>query len=250
MKVNLCNLKGVSCKGFCASENYKNECAILEKGKFMSEEKSNFKKLSELDLNSKVEVKGNGYNAQKYLSWSFAWSEFLKVYPLATYEVVKNENGLPYFADPSGAMVYVKVNNGQDLIHEMWLPVMNGMNKAMKSEPYTYTTRKGETTVEAYTMFDINKTVMRCLTKCLAMFGLGIYIYNGEDVPTVEQEPLSSEKVSEIRQGLKEVGKNERLYLDFYKVDSLTKLTELQYLKVIESINKNKEKAKNEESSS
>lgn len=53
----------------------------------------------------------------------------------------------------------------------------------MKHEAYTYTTKYGSKTVEAATMFDINKTLMRCLTKNLAMFGLGIYIYAGEDLP-------------------------------------------------------------------
>ena len=32
-------------------------------------------------------------------------------------------------------------------------------------------------------MFDVNKTIMRCLVKNLAMFGLGLYIYAGEDLP-------------------------------------------------------------------
>ena len=59
----------------------------------------------------------------------------------------------------------------------------------------TYTTRYGEKTVEAASMFDINKTIMRCLTKNLAMFGLGHYIYAGEDIPeskpqVVEAKPL------------------------------------------------------------
>ena len=152
----------------------------------------NFKKLLSLNLNAKTDVKGQGKNALKYLSWSEAWTEFVKVYPDAVYEIVKNENGLPYFADETGAMVYTKVTaNG--LTHEMWLPVMDGANKAMKKEPYTYQVNEyvnGAKTghmidkkVEAYTMFDINKTIMRCLTKCLAMFGLGLYIYNNEDMP-------------------------------------------------------------------
>ena len=65
----------------------------------------------------------------------------------------------------------------------MWLPVMDGANKAMRKEGYSYTTRYGEKQVAAATMFDINKTLMRCLVKNLAMFGMGIYIYAGEDLP-------------------------------------------------------------------
>ena len=54
----------------------------------------------------------------------------------------------------------------------------------------TYTTRYGDKTVEAASMFDINKTIMRCLTKNLAMFGLGHYIYAGEDLPETQPEPV------------------------------------------------------------
>ena len=59
----------------------------------------------------------------------------------------------------------------------------------MKAAPYEYTTKFGKKTVEAATMFDINKTIMRCLTKNLAMFGLGLYIYAGEDLPESEDAP-------------------------------------------------------------
>jgi DNA-directed RNA polymerase subunit RPC12/RpoP len=60
---------------------------------------------------------------------------------------------------------------------------MDNNNKAMKLESYTYATRNGDKSVEAVSMFDINKAVMRCLVKNLAMFGLGLYIYAGEDLP-------------------------------------------------------------------
>ena len=56
----------------------------------------------------------------------------------------------------------------------MWLPVMDGANKSMKKQAYKFTTRYGEKDVAAATTFDINKTIMRCLVKNLAMFGLGI----------------------------------------------------------------------------
>jgi NH3-dependent NAD+ synthetase len=56
----------------------------------------------------------------------------------------------------------------------------------MLKTSYTYTTKYGDKTVEPATTFDINKTLMRCLVKNLAMFGLGIYIYAGEDLPEAE----------------------------------------------------------------
>jgi len=148
------------------------------------ENKTIFETLSSINVNEKTEKK----SGLTYLSWAWAWSEFQKVCPEATYYIVKDTRGLPYFADESGAMVYTRVTVG-NITHEMWLPVMDGANRAMKSTPYTYTTKFGEKSVEAYTMFDINKTIMRCLTKNLAMFGLGIYIYAGEDLPEGYEAP-------------------------------------------------------------
>lgn len=138
-----------------------------------------FQELYSLDVNKYVEKK----NDLSYLSWSYAWAEFKKIYPDATYEVKKDEQGRCYFGDELfGYMVYTSVTAG-GLTYEMWLPVMDGANKAMKAVDYTYKTRFGEKTCEAMTMFDVNKTIMRCLVKNLSMFGLGLYIYAGEDLP-------------------------------------------------------------------
>lgn len=134
-----------------------------------------FEEVLNINVNDKTEKKNN----LTYLSWAWAWGEFKKIYPSATYEIVKN-GGIPYFADESGAMVYTKVT-ADELTYEMWLPVMDYRNKAMK---------KGE-----FTMFDVNKTIMRCLTKNLAMFGLGLYIYAGEDLPEGETKETKEEQV-------------------------------------------------------
>ena len=130
------------------------------------------------------------------MSWTWAWDAVLKNCPNATYEIVKQDSGLPYVYDPNtGYMVFTKVTI-EGLTHEMWLFVMDGANKAMKSEAYTYKVKDWNTggtkdkSCEAASMFDINKTIMRCLVKNLAMFGLGLYIYAGEDLP----ESLPKEK--------------------------------------------------------
>ena len=157
-----------------------------------------YNELRKINVNEKVEKK----EGLSYLSWAWAWDTFKQNCPDAIYEIVKSPEGLPYFESHAGAMVYTKVTaNGET--HEMWLPVMDSKNKAMKSAPYTYTVRDFKTkqpvekTVEAFTMFDVNKTVMRCLVKNLAMFGLAIYIYAGEDLPNDEPakpEPLNVDK--------------------------------------------------------
>jgi len=153
-------------------------------------QKSVFESLNATNVNDKVEKKSN----LTYLSWAWAWAEVKKVYPSATYNVIGDpNNNKPYFFDENlGYMVMTSVTiEGQTL--EMWLPVMDGANQAMKKESYEYTTRYGVKSVDAATMFDINKTLMRCLVKNLAMFGLGLYIYAGEDLPE-DNEPKTVAK--------------------------------------------------------
>ena len=149
--------------------------------------KDMFIELYELNANDKVEKRKDGRVELSYLSWSWAYAEFMKRYPDMQFEIVKFD-GKPYLFDENlGYMVFTRVTVEDDT-REMWLPVMNGANKAMKHEPYTYTTKYGEKSVEAATMFDINKTIMRCLVKNFALFGLGLYIYAGEDLPEISED--------------------------------------------------------------
>jgi uncharacterized protein YhbP (UPF0306 family) len=140
------------------------------------------KKLLELNVNEHTE-KQNGFT---YLSWAWAWTEIIKENPDASYEVHLFD-GKPYVFDENlGYMVFTSVTIGGDTKH-MQLPVMNGANKAQKHIAYEYETKFGPKKVEPATMFDINTAIMRCLTKNLALFGLGLYIYAGEDVPVGEE---------------------------------------------------------------
>ena len=140
-----------------------------------------FKNLSSVNVNEFIKEKQN----LKYLTWAHAWKEVKKKYPLSNFEV-RTFNGLPYVYDEkTGYMCFTRVTI-QGLTHEMHLPVLDYANRAMKSTPYEVKTSYGKKTVEAATMFDINNTIMRCLTKNLAMFGLGLYLYLGEDLPEVD----------------------------------------------------------------
>ena len=161
---------------------------------------SKFDELYAINVNDKTEKK----NGLTYLSWGWAWAEFSKAFDGdASYKVYKNEQGLPYVYDPNtGYMCYVEVTAG-GITHEMWLPVMDSANNAMKAEPYVKKTKYKEITVEPATMFDINKTIMRCLVKCLGMFGLGLYVYNGEDLPEGEEPLNNDEPTTDNREVLK-----------------------------------------------
>ena len=153
-----------------------------------------FEVLNSINVNDRTETrKGSDGKELTYLSWAWAWSEVKKRYPDANYEIEKGPYGLPYFGDPKiGYMVYTKVTI-QGVTHEMWLPVMDGANNPLKGEPYVKKTKYKDVTVSAMTMFDANKAVMRCLTKNLAMFGLGLYIYAGEDIPECESDDVPRE---------------------------------------------------------
>ena len=163
------------------------------------EEKDIFKALVSLDVNEHVEQKTTGKATLSYLSWPWAWSEIRKRYPDVKYEILKNDQGLPYFVDPAlGIIVFTTFTiNGETRM--MWLPVMDSANNAMKLEPYEFETKYGPKKVQAATMFDVNKTVMRCLVKNLAMFGLGLYIFAGEDLPEESDDEKSAKREAEIK---------------------------------------------------
>ena len=193
-----------------------------------------FDVLNGTNVNEHTEKVENDYGkALTYLSWCWAWAEVKKRYPDANYEIEKFD-GLPYVYDElTGYMVYTKVTI-EGITHEMWLPVMDSKNKAMKAIPYTYQTKKGEKTVEAATMFDVNKALMRCLTKNLAMFGLGLYIYAGEDIPESEKEDALKGMSDALREMYsKTTGK------DFDKwVESVGGLTAENYPKMMATLKK------------
>lgn len=151
--------------------------------------------LSKIDCSGHTEKKKTGRDTElTYLSWTWAWTETMKRYPEATYKVREWE-GRPWLDDPvAGCMVMTEVDIGGN-VRPMWLAVMDGANNALKREAYSYTV-KGyngtpvEKKVAKVDMCAINKAIMRCLVKNLAMFGLGLNIYAGEDLPVgIEEEP-------------------------------------------------------------
>lgn len=149
-----------------------------------------FKTLNAINVNENTEKKGN----LTYLSWAWAWTKVKEVYPDANYKIkTYGELNKPYLYDEDlGYMVFTQVTI-EDTTHEMWLPVMDFKNKAMM---------KGQAT-----MFDINKTIMRCLTKNLGMFGLGLYIYAGEDLPVeVETDRVKIGTLKAIQSSANTVG--------------------------------------------
>ena len=119
-----------------------------------------WKKLDAINVNEATEQKGKF----TYLSWADAWTELMKVYPDSTHDMLEDV----HYSDGTMEVRSSVTVDGRTL--KCFLPVIDHRNKAI-SNPNA---------------FDINKNRMRCLAKNIALFGLGLYIFRGEDLP---QEP-------------------------------------------------------------
>jgi len=113
------------------------------------------------NVNEHVEKK----NGLSYLSWAWAWAEALKADPKASYKI-EMFNCKCYMEINGTAMVFVTVTMF-DKPMTCQLPVMDYRNKAILNPD----------------AFAVNTAIMRCMTKALALHGLGLYLYSGEDVP-------------------------------------------------------------------
>lgn len=129
------------------------------------------KNLLQLNVQDHVEKK----NGLTYLSWAWAWAEALKADPTASFHVdtFQRADGttVPFMDINGTAMVWVRTTVfGKEMA--CFLPVMDHRNKPIPNPD----------------AFQVNTAIMRCMTKCLALHGLGLYIYAGEDLP--EQDTL------------------------------------------------------------
>ena len=122
------------------------------------------------NVNDHVEKK----NGLSYLSWAWAWAEALKADPKASYKI-EMFNCKCYMEINGTAMVFVTVTMF-DKPMTCQLPVMDYRNKAIPNPD----------------AFAVNTAIMRCMTKALALHGLGLYLYSGEDVP---EEGDKTEKI-------------------------------------------------------
>jgi hypothetical protein len=170
--------------------------------------------LSQVDVSGRIEKKQN----LSFLSWSWAWGTLMEHYPQAEYSFQE-----PAEAQRDGSvMVYCTVTI-DGLSRQMWLPVMDFKNQAISNPDAV----------------QVNKAKMRCLVKCLAMFGLGHYIYAGEDLPSAEadkaaekmkqqQNPpkMNDETHAEIVKLMASTKADESEFLKYFKVDSISDLTQ------------------------
>ena len=178
-------------------------------------EKSIFSTLNIINLSVKTTQN------KPYIPWMILWSELCKVFPNATYKFHEDINGFPYINTPLGLFVKVSVTVN-DLTHTITRPIYSNAMKSMKTEPYEYNTRNGIKTVEAAVASDVNDALFRSLSKAIAMFGLGTFVFKGEQY--ADAELLDSSQISEISNL---IAQNKLMLSDLNAVFGINKLSEL-----------------------
>ena len=151
----------------------------------MEKNKNIFTELSEISIKGKTDKKGRF----DYMSWATAWSMIKTQYPSAqrtVYECI--ETGLNFFTD--GKTAYVKVGiTINDLEHIDYLPVMDYRNNSIA--------------IDKITSMDVNTAIQRSTAKAIAMHGLGLSLWIGED--TIEViKPQPKQQVSKTPAPTKE----------------------------------------------
>ena len=206
-----------------------------------SNESNYFVELSKINVNEHVERKGQF----SYLSWPFAVSQLRQFDPVATWHV-RRFDGLPYLNTEAGCFVEVAVCvKGVSLsqIH----PVLDSKNRP----------------ILAPTAFDINTSIQRCLVKAIALHGLGLNLYAGEDLPLIETgQPMVEEKpvvpvaviapatplrqakvvtiaqIAQIERLLAETGSDRAKLLAYFGVETLAEIAVADYPRVVRSLEK------------
>ncbi|MDS3956130.1 DUF1071 domain-containing protein [Staphylococcus epidermidis] len=179
-----------------------------------------FRELNSRDVNAHVEKKQN----LNYLSWAYVQQELTKEDP--TYEEKVIEFPYPDSNNESFFVPYLKTNEGYMVCVELtvfgvtkreWLPVLDYRNKPV-------------TIGSATAIFDINKATKRCMVKCAAKFGLGNYLYLGEEVPSVNDNDITEleERINQFVTLSQEKGRDATLdktmrWLGIQNINKVTK---------------------------
>ena len=247
----------------------KTEATSTDKQEASAFPESTFSHLCKVAVQAKeTEVAGDNPNKKglKYTPWSQAWKEVKLRYPDASFTVKKfGENELPFqFVPGMGYMVYTSVTIAGETL-EMFRPVLDKKNHAMKDAPYEIKYRSGASAwVMSANMLDINNAIMRCLVKNLAMFGLGLNVFAGEEEPfltedgetddkaNAEEEQnkinaltenvnkmiIGKDKVDELTKACDDAGVPIETLLQKYDKDSLEEMTFLDYRKAMAALSK------------
>ena len=151
-----------------------------------------FQNLNELNVNEYTAKKGNF----TYLSWAWAVRELLKVAPNATWVVHEFEE---WHEHGSSKQPYMKTDTGY------FVQVTVTINMVDRTQVHPVLDNRNQT-IDEPNAFQINTSIQRCLAKAIALHGLGLYIYAGEDLPV--DDPLTTEEINKITEIAKTIDKS------------------------------------------
>lgn len=130
-----------------------------------------FESMYMLDLSEKIE---KDYKGLSYLSWANAYKLAVEQDPDFTFEVLEDSDGFPLFSKGGCHIVKTSVTMFGET-KKMFLPVMDNKKNAAKNPDSR----------------DVSDSIMRCLVKNIALFGIGLSLYVGEDLTGIK-EPINS----------------------------------------------------------
>lgn len=137
-----------------------------------------FETLSEVDITPYIKKK----NGMSYLPWSSAWAIVKARFPDASYSIGRNADGVIYFTDGRTCWVETSCTIAGETLTET-LAVMNHRNQSIMSDEVVST--------------EFEKSIKRCLVKNLALFGLGLSLWNGEELSDAAKQIRAKRKAEE-----------------------------------------------------
>lgn len=185
--------------------------------------------LSKIDCSKHTEKKGN----LTYLSWAWAWATLMEHYPESLFEIHDNQ------MHDDGTVTVSCTVTVEAMPRTMWLPVMDNRNNAVKNPD----ARK------------LSDAKMRCLVKAIAMHGLGLYIYAGEDLPmgddddnhganpagiTPSNQTIGTDEFNELNRMLDDTGSDKVAFCAAFNVQSIAALPMAQYARAVSMLNRKK----------
>ena len=200
-----------------------------------------FDEMYSMNINPYIE---KDYKGLSYLSWATAYKSAMDKDPAMTYEILEDSDGMMFFSRGDVHIVKTTVTMFGE-IKKMILPIMDNKHNAV-AKPNSR---------------QVNDNIMRCLAKNIAMFGIGLPLYVGEDLENLEKQVITefknkepekktqAEKYLESREGmierLSEYVRGEKLerMLVYYKVKAIEGMTDEQLKNATNQVfNKKKEK--------
>jgi hypothetical protein len=212
-----------------------------------------FSELAAINVSEHVEKKGQ-FN---YLSWPYAVQQ-LRMYDETATWVIQRFNGLPYLSTETGYFVEVAVTVKGITLSQLH-PILDGRHKP----------------IPVPSAFDVNTSIQRCLVKTIALHGLGLSVYAGEDLPSTESdttypirpvsglqpapfgkvrealeqqrqnnaELLTANQLRYVRKLIAETHTNEAQLLSFLGIFDLESIPKSEVNRVIRTLETNKEAA-------